>query len=81
MVMFKVWVLAGGCLMSSWTLTSSVFSLGIFYIYFVEGSCVLAVFQPMTWRTANSCTSGDILLSFASLNFCSLSKIPGSRSR
>lgn len=51
------------------------------YMYFVEGSYILAVFQPVTWRTANSCTSGEILLSFACLNCCSLSKIPGSRSR
>lgn len=60
---------------------SSVLFFMDLYIYFVGGSDILAVFQPMIWRTANSCTSGDILLSFASLSCCSLRKIPGSRSR
>jgi len=43
--------------------------------YFMEGSCILAVFLPMTWRTAITCTSRGMLLASATLDFFSLNKI------
>lgn len=43
--------------------------------YFMEGSCILAVFLPMTWRAAITCARGGTLLASAALDFCSLNKI------